>query len=271
MRPKMQRRVQRYGWDKAAEHYERFWGEQIAPAQRRLLELAAPSEGERVVDIACGTGLVSLPAAAAVGASGLLIGTDISDVMVATASALAGQRGLRHARFAQMGAEDLVLPDAGFDVALDALGLMYVPDPLAAVREMHRVLGPGGRAVACVWGARASCGWSEIFPIVDARVKTDVCPLFFQLGTGRTLADLFERAGFRDVVLERIETRMLYRSAENAIGAAFVGGPVAMAYARFDRATRIAAHAEYLASIEPYRDGSGYRIPGEFVVVRAVI
>lgn len=53
---------------------------------------------------------------------------------------------------------------------------------------------------------------------------------------------------------------------QEACGATFVGGPVAMAYSRFDEETRAAAHAEYIESIAPYRNGSGYLIPGEFVV-----
>jgi len=267
MEPKLQRRVQRYGWDKAAEHYERYWSRQIEPAQDRLLAAAALRPGDAVVDIACGTGLVTMRAADAVGSRGRVVGTDISQVMVEAVAAQAAARGLTQANFRRMGAEQLKLPDGEFDVALDALGLMYVPDPLQALREMHRVLKPGGRAVACVWGARGRCGWAEIFPIVDCRVSTDVCPLFFQLGTGSTLADRFHDAQFRDVKTERVRTKMHYANAAEALGAAFVGGPVAMAYARFDDATRETAHNEYLRSIEAHRDGDGYNVPGEFVIV----
>ena len=70
MDARLQRRVQRYGWDKAAASYERYWAEQLAPAQQRLIEMAALGAGERVLDLACGTGLVTFPAATAVGASG---------------------------------------------------------------------------------------------------------------------------------------------------------------------------------------------------------
>jgi ubiquinone/menaquinone biosynthesis C-methylase UbiE len=56
MDPRVQRRVQRYGWDKAAGFYEWFWRQQLAPAQTRLLERAALRPGDRVIDIACGTG-----------------------------------------------------------------------------------------------------------------------------------------------------------------------------------------------------------------------
>ena len=59
----------------------------------------------------------------------------------------------------------------------------------------------------------------------------------------------------------------MYRDEEAAIGAAFLGGPVALAHSRFDDATRASAHDEYLGSIEPFRDGAGFRVPGEFVIV----
>jgi ubiquinone/menaquinone biosynthesis C-methylase UbiE len=266
MDARLQRRVQRYGWDKAHAHYERFWARQLEPAQQKLLEMAALQPGERVLDTACGTGLVTLPAAEAVGETGSVVGTDISEKMVEAARAEAEQRGATHARFERMEAEALSFPDGSFDVALSSLGLMYVPDPVRALREMLRVLRPGGRGVSATWGARARCGWAEIFPIVDARVQSEVCPLFFQLGTGDSQAAAFTRAGFSEVRSERINTLLHYPSAEDALGAAFVGGPVALAYSRFDEKTREEAHAEYLASIEPYRNTNGYEIPGEFVI-----
>ena len=270
MEPRLQKRVQRYGWDRAVDHYDASWQRQLEPAQRRLLNLANLRPGERVLDIACGTGLVSFPAAEAVGPSGYLLGTDISGSMIEASRAAARARGLTQARFDRMEAEALDCPDEAFDAVLCGLGLMYVVDFLGAVREMHRVTRPRGRAVSAVWGQRDRCGWAEIFPIVDERVNTEVCPLFFQLGAGTVQQDLFSAAGFVEVRSERIRTRLEYESGEKACAAAFAGGPVAMAYSRFDEATRREVHAEYLASIAPYREGGGYRIPGEFVVTIGV-
>jgi ubiquinone/menaquinone biosynthesis C-methylase UbiE len=326
MDARLQRRIQRYGWDKAAACYEQSWQRQLAPAQGTMLALAGLAPGERVVDVACGTGLVTFAAAEAVGPTGLVVGTDISEMMVTLAAARARSRNLRHVQFERMDAEDLSpLADASFDVALCGLGLMYVPDPLKAVREMTRLVMPGstpsasstpsssssnaevtsdlgGRVVAAVWGQRKNCGWADIFPIVDARVKSEVCPMFFSLGTGDQLADVFRAAGLVDVVTERIETRLEWASDDEACGAAFVGGPVALAYGRFDERTRFRVQREYLDSIAQWRirasaaghsgqgtrngqngqngyneygDGDaasrgpsrGYSVPGEFVIV----
>ena len=91
--------------------------------------------------------------------------------------------------------------------------------------------------------------------------------MFYQLGTGESLKTVFGQAGFQDVRMERISVELVYEDDDDALGAAFIGGPVAMAVARFDDATKDEAYGEYLESIRPYRDGEGYRIPGEFVVV----
>src|SRR5712692_770760 len=154
MDPRLQRRVQRYGWDKASGEYERYWREQLAPAQERLLALADIKPGERVLDVACGTGLVSFPAAMSVGPAGDVVATDISQDMVARAAEQAQILRLPNVTFHRMDAEDLQVETGTFDAALCALGLMYVPDPQKALSEMRRALRPGGRAVAAVWGAR---------------------------------------------------------------------------------------------------------------------
>lgn len=270
MDPRLQRRVQRYGWDKAARDYEAGWRAQLEPAQSLMLDMTALRPGERVLDVACGTGLVSFRILDAVGETGSVLGTDISAEMVEAARRLAAERNIRNASFERFDAEAMKLEDESFDAAVCALGLMYVPDPVKALGEMYRLLAPGARAAAVVWGARARCGWAEIFPIVDARVASEVCPLFFQLGTKDSLARCFEQAGFIDVRYERLTVELAYSNEDEALNAAFRGGPVALAYSRFDSPTRDAVHAEYLRSIASYRHGAAYRIPGEFVAAVGV-
>jgi SAM-dependent methyltransferase len=269
MDPQFQRRVQRYGWDLAVASYETGWRAQLEPAQSLMLDLLALQPGERALDVACGTGLVSLRMAKAVGPTGAVTGTDISGRMVEAAAEIAASRGLANLRYERADAEELPFADGSFDAAACALGLMYVPDPIKALAEMRRTLKPGGRAAAAVWGARGNCGWAEIFPITAARVTSEVCPLFFQLGTGDALAHAFAAAGLAGIRLERLRTTLHYPTPEAAVRAIFEGGPVALAYSRFDAATKLAVHAEYLHSIAPFSHGDGYRIPGEFVVATA--
>jgi SAM-dependent methyltransferase len=155
-------------------------------------------------------------------------------------------------------------------VTLCSLGLMYMPDPRKALEEMRRVLKPGGRAVAAVWGQRAKCGWAEIFEIVDRHVASEVCPMFFNLGNPDLLELHFKTAGFGAISVRRISTILHYKNDQEALGAAFDGGPVALAYHKFSEAVKEEVHAAYLSSIEPFKKGEAYEVPGEFVVARGM-
>ena len=241
-----------------------------------------------------------------------MVGTDISEVMVTLAAARARSRGLKHVRFARMDAEDLSpLDDASFDAALCGLGLMYVPDPLKAVREMTRLVVPHRSRVrvhVCV----VSFALLLLLDRPPTRVRARRTRRRRRLGTAqplrlgrhlpdrrrageigsvsdvllarhrRSARDVFREAGLVDVVTERIETRLEWASDDEACGAAFVGGPVALAYSRFDARTRYRVRREYLDSIARWRirqarddDGraaseqrrTGYSVPGEFVIV----
>jgi ubiquinone/menaquinone biosynthesis C-methylase UbiE len=269
MEPRLQKRVQRYGWDAAAADYEVLWQTQLAGAQTELLARASLVPGEQVLDVACGTGLVTLAAARAVGTGGRVVGIDLSERMVAAAAQRARELQVANVRFTRMDAERLDLPDAGFDVALCALGLMYLPDPDQALREMLRVLRPGGRMSLAVWGERQHCGWSALFEIVDAEVASDVCPLFFRLGQPGALARACADAGFEAIEQHRLVATLAYASADEACDAAFVGGPVALAWSRLSEAGCARVRARYLEAIAPWRLGLGYRMPGEFVIVSA--
>ena len=171
MEPRLQRRVQRYGWDNASLYYETFWQHQLKPAHDLLMEMAALQPGESVLDEACGTGLVSFFALEKLGPKGRVLGTDLSEKMIEMANALAVEKKENRAQFEWMDAEELRLENNSFDVALCALGLMYMPDPRKALKEMHRVLKPGGRAVAAVWGQRKNAAglsflklWASMSP-----------------------------------------------------------------------------------------------------------
>lgn len=267
MKPALQRRVQRYGWDYSSPYYQEGWKRQLQPAQEKLLRKIDLHSDEKVLDISCGTGLVTFPMAKSVGKEGQIIGIDLSEKMIEEAEDLSPDLVIGNIEFMQMDAEELDFEDTSFDVTVNSLGMMYYPNPDKAIKEMYRVTISGGRAAALVWGRRSACGWAGIFPIVDARVKTDVCPLFFQLGTGNTLIQEFKNAGFVDVESERFEVLLPYESDEEALVGAFQGGAVALAYRKFDEQTKDEVHTEYIESIKSYSNGSGYDIPGEFVIV----
>jgi ubiquinone/menaquinone biosynthesis C-methylase UbiE len=263
----LQRRIQRYGWDAAARHYDAAWRDNLAPAHEAMLSLAALRPGERVLDLACGSGLLAFRAARIVGLQGAVTATDLSGEMVDQVRRGAEQAGLSQVETRRMDAEVLSLPDGSFDAVLCGLGLMYVPDPDRAAREMWRVLRHGGRAVAAVWGERRNCGWAELFPIVDSEVRSEVCPLFFALGSGESLRASLEQAGFASVEVHRLQGVVEYAGEADVLTAMLDGGAMALAAKRFNAATRQRVADRFLQSIAAYRHANGgYGIPSEFVV-----
>jgi len=270
MHPNLQRRVQRYGWDKAATYYENYWQEQLKPAHDLLMEKSNVQAGDNIIDIAAGTGLISFRLADNTGEKGNLLATDISDEMVNIGNNSSQIANRKNVIFKRMDAENLDIENDTYDLATCALGLMYFPEPDKSLSEMYRVLKPGGRAVVAVWGSRKKCGWSDLFPIVDKRVNTDVCPMFFNLGETEVIKYPFEHAGFSNIKIEKIESNLKYTSDEEACNASFLGGPVSMAYSRFDDKTKKEAQLEYIKSIAKYKTIDGYEIPGEFVICSGI-
>ncbi len=133
------------------QNYERFFVPAIgAPLAADLLEVAALCPGERVVDVACGTGVVARLSAEVVGDSGSVVGVDANPGMLAVArSAVISKRPIE---WHEASAESMPLPDATFDAVLCQMGLQFMADKRAALREMGRVLVPGGRLVLNVPG-----------------------------------------------------------------------------------------------------------------------
>ncbi|MCV7223813.1 methyltransferase domain-containing protein [Mycolicibacterium elephantis] len=135
-----------------AENYARDFVPVIpAPLAADLIELAAPEPGEFVVDVACGTGVVARLAAERVGATGKVVGIDLVPEMLAVAEKVSASVDTPM-EWREAPADALPLPDESYDLVLCQLGLMFFPDRSAAVREMRRVLSPGGRVAINVPG-----------------------------------------------------------------------------------------------------------------------
>lgn len=266
MEARLQRRIQRYGWDAAAGVYGEAWAEQLRPAHDMLLEMIGLEPGMRVLEPACGTGLLTLRVAQAVGPEGAVFATDISGEMVAATAADAADRGLLNVETARCDAEDLPVDDDTFDAALCALGLMYVVEPVMALAEMRRAVCPGGKVAATVWGERKNCAWAEIFPIVDAEVNSEVCPLFFSLGAPQSLVNAMSEAGLKDIEQHRQIVELCFADAGSLLYAKIDGGAVALAAKRFTPEARTRVEQAFLDSVADYRLGDGsYAIPGEIV------
>lgn len=193
----------------AAEHYEADFVPMIGRSVASdLVEAATLREGERVLDVACGTGIVARLAAERVGERGRIAGLDINPGMLAVARRVTSPE-LAIAWY-ETNAEAIPLPDAGFDAVLCSMGLQFMTNKLDALREMLRMLAPGGRLALCVPGPTP-----KIFAVMADGLAKHVDPAIapflhavFSLHDARGMSALLERAGFRDVDV-RTDTRRL--------------------------------------------------------------
>jgi SAM-dependent methyltransferase len=265
--------------------YERYGVPRGAPFTAPLLALAPPRPGARVLDLACGTGLVARAVAPGVGPAGLVIGADWSPTMVAAARALAARARLVVCRFAVMDAHALALHAAAFDMVYCALGLMLMAEPARAAAEIARVLRPGGAVAAFVWSVPEHVvAFSAYLAAVHAHVP-GALPLaahpVFRLAAPRALAVLLEGAG---LVVERDEryltTDLHADEAAYWVWASQVLGfpvttdgsaPVMRRIVDYPAAVQTAVRADVVARLAPYRAPDGrLALPSEGVLVRAV-
>ena len=187
----------------APENYERFFVPAIGgPLAHDLIAEANLRAGERVLDVACGTGTVARLAAERVGRDGSVAGLDINAGMLDVARSVLASTGPA-IKWYETTAESIPLPKESFDVVLCQLGLMFMPDKNAAVREMHRVLVPAGRALVSVPTPTA---FFNVFEEALARhlpAGAVFVSQVFSLNDSVQIEQLFRDAGFRDVAIRR--------------------------------------------------------------------
>ena len=134
-------------WEKHRETIRRMF----EPVTQALVDEARIASGHNVLDIATGPGEPALGVAAVVGPHGKVVGVDPIPEMVAAACRATADRGVTNAQFNVAFADDLPFPTGAFDAVISRFGIMFFPSPLDAVREMLRVLQPGGKLALAVW------------------------------------------------------------------------------------------------------------------------
>jgi SAM-dependent methyltransferase len=186
----------------AAENYEKnIVPYTMSPFATILLEHASPQPGEFVVDVACGTGAVARQTAPRVGATGSIVALDVNPAMLSVARSLPAPEGAA-IDWRDGNALALPLSDDTFDLALCQQGLQFVPDRPAALREIYRVLRPGGRFAVSVWRSLEHQPASQLlWESIARHLNTSTATLLpsFTLGDAGELRALLESVGFAQV------------------------------------------------------------------------
>ena len=212
-------------WQAAAEAWYR-WSDTLhnwlGAATEKMLEMADTSSGHHVLDIAAGAGEQSITAAKRVGITGYVLATDISSNILGYAKQMAQQAGVNNLETKVMDGENLTLEDETFDAVISRVGLIYFPDQQKALKEMLRVLKPGGKAAAIVYSTPEKNKFFSVpVSIIRNRAKL-ASPLAgqpgpFSLGAEGVIEKAFSQAGFKNVRAELVDSPLLLQSAKECV------------------------------------------------------
>jgi len=255
----------------AAELYERYAVPyMMGPWAPELIELAAPRPGEHLLDLACGTGLVARLAAPRVGPTGRVTGIDFNAGMLAVARALPPPSG-PNIVWVEGSAVAMDLPDASIDVILCQQGLQFFPDRLAALREMHRVLVPGGRVLLSVWKSAGPYNIA-VGEALEQHTGTETATKYRASRMVPNAEDLHRwlvEAGFREVRIRPSAMTIRFPTIETFVLRHLSASPVAGAVAALSDAGRIALAKQVRAALHNFADGDGVAVPDETNIAMA--
>ena len=212
-------------WQAAAEAWYRWsptLNKWLGNATEKMLEMAGITSGHRVLDIAAGAGEQSITTAKKVGAAGYVLATDISANILDYAKQMAQQAGVNNIETKVMDGENLTLDDETFDAVISRVGLIYFPDQQKALKEMLRVLKPGGKLAAIVYSTPEKNKFFSV-PVSIIRNRAKLLPPLpgqpgpFSLGAEGIIEKVFSQAGFKNVRSELVDSPLLLQSAKECV------------------------------------------------------
>jgi len=252
----------------AAETYEEALVPAIfAPWAPLVVGLANPQGGERVLDVACGTGIVARTLASCVGPGGAVAGVDLNPGMLKVARRVCSTESHSAAQIElhEASADKLPFLDALFNVVCCQLGLQFFPDRAAALREMHRVLVPGGRLAVMVWrGIHESPGFAVLADALERNVGGAAAAIMrapFGLSDSEELTALVRAAGFRDIAIQQRVGTVRFGSTEKLVSSYIAGSPLAGPVSQASDAARQALVADVQNALGKYMSDTELTFP----------
>jgi ubiquinone/menaquinone biosynthesis C-methylase UbiE len=240
-----------------------------------MLDRAAPRPGERVLELACGPGGLGLAVAERVAPGGEVVLSDVVVEMTAIASARAVAIGLENVTTLELDLERIDQPDGSYDLVLCREGLMFAADPARAMREIARVLRPGGRVAVAVWGPRERNPWlGVVLDSVSAQLGRPVPPPGvpgpFSLSDADELARLLDDAGLTGTAVEQVPVPMSVGSFDEWWArTSALAGPLATILSSLPEQAALALGARALEAVRPYETPAGLEFPGVTLLATA--
>jgi SAM-dependent methyltransferase len=242
----------------AAEVYERALVPAVFSAWAPLVvDLADPRPGARVLDVACGTGVIARLIARRVGPTGEVVGLDLNPGMLAVAAATAStEPATIRIRWQEASATKMPLSDGAFDIVYCQLGLQFFPDRPAALREMFRVLVPGGHLGLMVWrGIQHSPGFSVLAEALARHVSAEAAGIMrapFGLADAEELRSLIAAAGFGNITIRPVPGSVRFPSVERFVQDYVAGSPLAGHVAKVSDEARASLVSEVGGALHSY-------------------
>ena len=232
-----------------------------------VIDLAHPQKGDRVLDIACGTGIIARLVAHRLGPTGAVVGVDLNPGMLKVARTVWSTSSHSGAPvlWQEASADKLPFPNASFNVAYCQLGLQFFPDRAAALREMHRVLAPGGRLAVMVWrGIDDSPGFAVLAEALERHVGHAAAAIMrapFGLSNADELEELVRNAGFQDVAIQNRIGTVRFPSPERLVLSYVAGSPLAGAVSQANDAAREALITDAINALGKYTSNNELSFP----------
>jgi ubiquinone/menaquinone biosynthesis C-methylase UbiE len=257
----------------AAELYERYVARYIlGPWAPLLVDAARLTPGERVLDVACGTGVVARIAAQRVGPAGHVVGVDLNPGMIGVARSLPAPIGAP-IEWLERSALDLRLEDTSIDVVLCQQGLQFFPNKAVALHEMRRVLDHGGRLALSVWNSAGI--YNSAVGEALARFMCNEAAVHFcasrQAPAGEELQRLAMEAGFSAVEVRVCRINIHLPRLDQFTLDHLAATPVAPVIAAADSDARKNIGASVMKQLHRYADGDGVTYPEETHVLTAQV